>query len=58
MTDLPDIRHLQTQSTDHHWRPSAEHPKEENVYRKHNRSTLVITCSSWQCSKSLPQWVR
>ena len=30
MTDLPDIRHLQTQSTDHHWRPSAEHPKEEN----------------------------
>jgi len=46
MTDLPDIRHLQTQSTDHHWRPSAEHPKEENVYRKHDSSTVAITSSS------------
>jgi len=44
--DLPDIRHLQTQSTDHHWRLSAEHPKEKYVYRKHNSSTIVITSSS------------
>jgi len=46
MTDLPDIRHLQTQNTDHHWRLSAEHPKEENVYRKHDNRTIVITSSS------------
>jgi hypothetical protein len=41
MNDLPDIRHLQTQSTDHHWRLSAEHPKEENryIYRKHGNSS-------------------
>jgi hypothetical protein len=46
MTDLPDIRHLRTQSTDHRWRPSAGHPKEENVYRKHGSSVVVITSSS------------